>query len=173
MENHTFGLSDSPNDTGNWTPPLAPPWLVNLAKGEASGIKAPKIIAPRASHEAENQDVARIKGVLSMIPSDKAEEYDSWLKVGLALSNWSNGSLLGLSLWDDWSKQASSFEGGECAKRWASFTPNQTNGVTVSSLYFLAKSLPLNDEGLVARLTSLFSEKMKFCPAVGWLRCRG
>ncbi|MDP2246577.1 MAG: PriCT-2 domain-containing protein, partial [Nitrosomonadales bacterium] len=98
---------------------------------------------------------------------------DSWIKVGLALSNWSNGSELGLSLWDEWSKQASSFVEGDCAKRWASFTPSLTNGVTVSSLYFLAKSLPLNDEGLVARLSSMFSEKMKFCPGVGWLRYRG
>lgn len=166
-------IKDSPSDTDNWNPPLAPEWLINLAIGQGSGISAPKIIAPRASHDTEKQDVARIKGVLAMIPFEKAEEYDSWLKVGLALSNWSNGSELGLSLWDEWSKQASSFEEGTCAKKWAGFTPSQTNGVTVSSLYFLAKSLPLNDEGLVARLTSLFSEKMKYCPAIGWVRFKG
>ncbi len=166
-------IKDSPNNTDDWMPPLAPEWLINLAKGEGQSIKPSKITAPRASHEAENQDVARIRGVLAMIPLDKALEYDSWIKVGLALANWSNGSELGLSLWDDWSKQASSFEAGECAKRWTGFTPSQTNGVTVSSLYFLAKSLPLNDEGLVARLTNLFSEKMKYCPSIGWLRFRG
>lgn len=166
-------IKDSPNDTDNWNPPLAPEWLINLAIGEGSGIKTPKIIGSSPSLKADNQDVARIKGVLAMIPIEKAEEYDSWLKVGFALSNWSNGGEFGLSLWDEWSRQASSFEEGECAKRWAGFTPAQTNGVTVSSLYFLSKSLPLNDEGLVARLTSLFSEKMKFCPAFGWVRFRG
>lgn len=166
-------IKDSPNDTDNWIPPLAPEWLINLATGEGQSIKAPKIIAPSASHEADNLDVTRIKGVLAMIPIEKAEDYDSWIKVGLALSNWSNGSELGLSLWDSWSKQASSFEAGGCAKRWAGFTPSQTSGVTVSSLFFMAKSLPLNDEGLVARLTNLFSEKIKYCPAIGWVRFRG
>ena len=166
-------IKDSPNDTDNWNPPLAPEWLVSLAKGEGQSIKAEKITVPRASHEVEKSDMARIRGVLAMIPSEKAEEYDTWIKVGLALSNWSNGSELGLSLWDEWSQQASSFVVGDCAKRWAGFTPSQTNGVTVSSLYFLAKSLPLNDEGLVARLTYLFSEKMKYCPAIGWIRFRG
>ena len=166
-------IKDSPNDTDNWNPPLAPEWLINLAKGEGYSTKAPKIIAPKPAYEAENQDVTRIKGVLAMIPIERAEEYDSWIKVGLALSNWSNGSELGLSLWDDWSRQASSFEEGACIKRWAGFTPSLTSGVTVSSLFFMAKSLPLNDEGLVARLTNLFSEKMKFCPGIGWLRFRG
>lgn len=166
-------IKDSPIDTDSWNPPLAPEWLIKLATGEGQNTKAPKTIAPRASHEAENRDVARIRGVLAMIPTEKAEEYDSWIKVGLALSNWSNGSELGLSLWDEFSGQASSFEVGECAKRWSGFTPNQTNGVTVSSLYFLAKSLTLNDEGLVARLTNLFSEKIKFCPAIGWVRFKG
>jgi hypothetical protein len=166
-------INDSPNDSDDWTPPIAPAWLITLAKGEGQSIKPSKIIDSSSSLKAENQDVARIRSVLAMIPSDKAEEYDSWIKVGLALSNWSSGSELGLSLWDDWSRQASSFDEGECAKRWAGFTPNQTNGVTVSSLYFLAKSLPLNDEGLVARLTNLFSEKMKFCQGIGWVRFRG
>lgn len=171
-ESYTW-IKDSPNDTDNWNPPLAPEWLINLAIGEGQSIKPSKIIAPRGFHAVENQDVARIRGVLAAIPLERAEEYDSWLKCGLALSNWSNGNELGLNLWDDWSKQASSFEEGACAKRWAGFTPSQTNGVTVSSLFFMAKSLPLNDEGLVARLTSLFSEKMKYCPAIGWVRFRG
>lgn len=166
-------IKDSPNDTDNWNPPIAPEWLISLVKGEGHSIKAEKITVPRASREVEKSDLARIQGVLAMIPSEKAEEYDTWIKVGLALSNWSNGSELGLNLWDEWSQQASSFMVGDCAKRWAGFTPSQTNGVTVSSLYFLAKSLPLNDEGLVARLTNLFSEKIKFCPAFGWVRFRG
>jgi hypothetical protein len=165
--------NDSPNDTDDWKPPLAPAWLITLAKGEGQSIKPSKITAPRAPHVTENQDVARIRGILAMIPLEKAEDYDSWIKVGLALSNWSNGGEIGLSLWDEWSRQASSFEEGACAKRWAGFTPSQTNGVTVSSLYFYAKPLPLNDEGLVARLTNLFSEKMKFCQGIGWVRFRG
>jgi hypothetical protein len=170
-ESYTW-IKDSPNDSDFWKTPLAPSWLITLAKGEGQSIKPSKIIAPSSSLKAENQDVARIRSVLAMIPSDKAEEYDSWIKVGLALSNWSAGSELGLSLWDDWSRQASSFDEGECAKRWAGFTPNQTNGVTVSSLFFMAKSLPLNDEGLVARLANLHGENMKFCPGIGWLRFR-
>lgn len=166
-------IKDSPNDSDNWNPPLAPEWLIRLAIGEGSSIKATKITAPRVSYETENKDVARIRSILAMIPTEKAEEYDSWIKVGLALSNWSNGSELGLSMWDEWSKQASSYEVGECAKRWGGFTPIQVGGVTVSTLFFMAKTLPLNDEGLVARLTNLFSEKMKYCPAIGWVRFRG
>jgi hypothetical protein len=166
-------IKHSPRETKKWNPPLAPEWLIKLAIGEGSGIKAHKIIDSKAIVKTENQDVARIRGVLSMMPSEVADSYDQWVKVGLALSNWSNGSELGLSMWDDWSKQSPSYAGGVCASKWAGFTPSQTNGVTVSSLFFMAKSLPLNDEGLVARLTSLFSEKMKYCPAIGWVRFKG
>jgi len=166
-------LTDNPYDSDNWQPPLAPEWLINLAISEGKSIKPPKIIAPRASHEGENQDTARIKAVLAMIPEEKAIEYDSWLKVGLALSNWSNGSDEGLLLWNDWSMQAPNFEAGTCASKWNGFTPSQVNGVTVSSLYFLARSLPLNDEGLVARLTNLFSDKIKYCTGIGWVRFKG
>lgn len=166
-------IKDSPNNTPNWNPPLAPEWLINLAKGEGQSIKPLRITAPSTSHGDENRDVARIRGVLAMIPMEKVEEYDSWLKCGLALSNWSNGSELGLSMWDEWSKQSSSWGEGVCALKWSSFTPSEANGVTVSSLFFMAKSLPLNDEGLVARFTSMFGERMKYCPSVGWLRFRG
>lgn len=166
-------IIDSPMAEGEWNPPIAPEWLINLAIGEASSIKAPKIIASRVIMQVDNQDIAQIRGVLATIPPDKAEEYDSWFKVGLALSHGFNGSERGLSLWTEWSQQASNYADGVCAAKWASFTPDQTNGVTISSLYYLAKPPALNDEGLVARLIQMLGDKMKYCPAFGWVRFRG
>lgn len=166
-------ISDSPNDCDDWQPPLAPQWLINLAAGEGNGIKQTKIIAQNAMHEAETQDLSRMRAVLARIPLENVDEYDAWLKVGLALSNWSSGRDYGLTLWDEWSRQSPKWIEGVCASKWRGFKPNETNGVTVSTLYFFAKSLPLNDEGLVARLTDLFSDKLKFCPGLGWLRFRG
>ena len=63
------------------------------------------------------------------------DDYDPWLKVGLALAGLGSD---GLALWDDWSRQSPKYEEGCCAAKWHSFTPD--HGLTLGSLYHWAKA---------------------------------
>lgn len=173
-------IKDSPNDSDKWNPPLAPSWLVKLAtqdktparrvNNQGSGIADTKQIVPSASYEGQKYDESRIRSLLASISADKAQNYDTYLKVGLALCNWSQGSEVGLALWDTWSQQAPNYEAGVCAKKWGSFEPSEIGGVTVASLFHLSdKTFANNDEGLCARLAMRFSKTLKYCPAFGWL----
>ena len=46
------------------------------------------------------------------------DDYDPWLKVGLALAGLGSD---GLALWDDWSRQSPKYEEGCCAAKWSQF----------------------------------------------------
>lgn len=48
------------------------------------------------------------------------DEYESWLKVGLAIHH-CKPSLRGLAEWDDWSKQSKKYEPDACMKKWQTF----------------------------------------------------
>lgn len=64
------------------------------------------------------------------------DEYDTWLKVGMALKH----EGFPLSVWGDWSRQSNKYKEGDCAVKWRSF--NETNGgqpVTGGTLLQLAK----------------------------------
>ncbi len=70
---------------------------------------------------------------LSRISRTRADGYDDWLRVGMALQS------AGASCddWDNWSRQSAKYKPGDCAKRWATFKPG--DGVTVSTLVHMAK----------------------------------
>lgn len=63
---------------------------------------------------------SQMRGMLEFIPG--ADDYDTWIKVGLALHCESKGDAAGLEMWDEWSRQADSYVGYEdLQKRWVSF----------------------------------------------------
>lgn len=67
--------------------------------------------------------------LLNAIPPDC--DYDSWLKVGMALKH--EGA--DCSVWDDWSSRGTKYKQGECARKWKSFKRNEVTGGT---LYHIA-----------------------------------
>ncbi|CCQ49682.1 hypothetical protein CWATWH8502_3341 [Crocosphaera watsonii WH 8502] len=72
--------------------------------------------------------------LLDLIPSYYADDYDSWIKVGMALKSISP---VLLEAWDRWSRQSKKWKPGECAYKWRRF-----NGVGISerTLYWLAQN---------------------------------
>lgn len=72
------------------------------------------------------------RSYLFIIPA--TEDYDLWIKVGMAL-RFASESLL--SDWDDWSQGASNYDPGVCEEHWQSF--NADGGITVGTLGMLAK----------------------------------
>ena len=56
----------------------------------------------------------------------RADDYDSWLRVGMAL----HAAGAPCDDWDRWSQSSAKYKPGDCAKRWAGF--GRGDGVTVN-----------------------------------------
>jgi hypothetical protein len=103
---------------------IAPDWLLEPL------FKAPEE-APHQSYQPSAQDADRATEILQHItPRD---DYDSWLKVGMALHSVDPGLL---SSWVEWSRKSANFDEQECLSKWKSF---KSTGVTIGTLFFLAR----------------------------------
>ncbi|WP_013334662.1 DUF3987 domain-containing protein [Gloeothece verrucosa] len=72
---------------------------------------------------------------LNALSPFRADDYDDWLTVGMALHS-VDDSLL--KEWDNWSRSSSKYKPGECEKKWKSFSSG--GGVSLGTLAHLAKS---------------------------------
>ena len=60
-----------------------------------------------------------------------ADNYSTWLAVGMALKDWD--SVRGLALWDEWSRTSPKYEAGTCAAKWETFSGANAQGETVTA----------------------------------------
>lgn len=101
-----------------------------------------------------------------------AEDYDIWLRVGMALHREMDDA--GLSLWIEWSARASNFNEGECEEKWSSFG-KRIDGPVVSlgTVYHLAREggwqrVPsrenYTDKGNSYRLVRFFGYFIRYVP---------
>lgn len=76
-------------------------------------------------------DVAR--AYLEKIPDKKADNYDVWLHVGMALHHQFKGSQEGLGLWLEFSKRGEKFDAQGCKSRWErSFKSSRSDGKVIT-----------------------------------------
>lgn len=76
--------------------------------------------------------VARIKEAkecLDRINGEHLNNYENWIKVGMALKEF---GISGLALWKDWSKKSEKYEEGICEKKWDTF--KEVPEITLGSL---------------------------------------
>ena len=88
-------------------------------------------------------DSTRARDFLDRIPAADADDYDTWLKVGMALHSAGDDSLL--QDWIRWSSISGKFEPGICQAKWKTFN-GASGGVSVGTLAHLAgheKSRPV------------------------------
>ena len=78
--------------------------------------------------------------LLNAIPPDC--DYDSWLKVGMALKH--EGA--DCSVWDDWSSRGTKYKQGECARKWKSFKRNEVTGGTLYHIAVQYGYIPERDD---------------------------
>ena len=62
---------------------------------------------------------AEIRGKLLLVPN--ADEYETWLQIGMALYHQYDGSQEGLDLWHEWSSTASNYDSRVLDSKWGSF----------------------------------------------------
>jgi hypothetical protein len=88
--------------------------------------------SPPSDREWSSEDWAL--SYLSALSPYRADDYDNWLAVGMALHS-VNDSLL--TEWDNWSRQSSKYQADECEKKWKSF--KISGKVSIGSLAHMAK----------------------------------
>lgn len=76
-------------------------------------------------------DIDLARQALARLSPSRADDRESWIKVGMAL-HFVSSNLCGE--WDQWSSQSAKYTPGECSKLWRSFTGDQVNVIGLGSL---------------------------------------
>ena len=115
----------------------APEWLLTFLaeQNQHRPITVAKPYRPRLGRNLQRwTDIEWAQSYLTALSSYRADDYDQWLQVGMALHNVSD-SLLGD--WQAWSQQSSKYQDGDCERKWRSFKPG--GQITIASLSYWAK----------------------------------
>jgi P4 family phage/plasmid primase-like protien len=83
-----------------------------------------------------NYDPERIRELVFILNSDRAENYNQWLELGWAIHNIDPNSQELLDIWIDFSKKSSKFKEGECEKIWEK---SKNEGLTIACIHYWAK----------------------------------
>lgn len=91
------------------------------------------------SVSSSSKDKLKLIEALKILKPARAENYDSWIRVGLVCHREFKGASAGLELWDDWSRQGATYKEGECAAKWAGFKEETDNPVGLGTILAWAK----------------------------------
>lgn len=86
-------------------------------------------------YEYEQLEEYEVKELLDRIYN--YDDYDTWVKVGMALHNWDHKR--GFRLWDKWSSKSDKHDPKECKYKWSTF--NDDGEITVGTLIHLAEDI--------------------------------
>ena len=112
----------------------APQWLVDLV---VSPEGTPSDGATKFQFDPSGaEEVAIAKSALEALKAERADSYETWVKVGMILKSVDPGPAM-LELWDAWSRQSSKYQPGESARKWRTFDPNGT--LTLPTLTRMAR----------------------------------
>lgn len=94
--------------------------------------------AAHRKREPKGSDLPEERVMECLAALDPACGYDDWIRIGMALHDWSERK--GLRIWDEWSKQdKDSWEDGACREKWATFSnPLDRGAVKAGTLVFMA-----------------------------------
>jgi len=127
-------------------------WIKGRSPGDLPLAEAPSLLLQQMQrHQPEptpllrlpEPDSQRALDFLSRIPAADADDYDTWVKVGMALHSVGDDSLL--QYWIHWSAASGKFESGVCDAKWKTFNAS-TGGVSIGTLAHMAgheKSRPV------------------------------
>ena len=115
----------------------APDWLLEVLLEPDSYL--PKFPKPQKDLSDAEQELNKDKALeaLRCLPAADFEDYDSWLKVGMALHSVDEGFL---SNWVEWCRPMSNFDEPEFVQKWESFSEKEPGeGVGIGTLIKEAK----------------------------------
>jgi hypothetical protein len=114
----------------------APMWVIEAMLIESEPQQSERYVTAytrkaRTGEKWSNEEWAL--SYLSALSSHRADDYDNWLAVGMALHSVSDSLL---PEWENWSSQSPKYKPGDCEKKWKSF---KRQGVAIGSLAHMAK----------------------------------
>ena len=93
-----------------------------------------------AMQEAGLGDVAEISDMLEYIDnSGDGQDYEQWLRIGMAIHHATGGSHEGLEIFCKWGTQSSKFDRSDTERRWHSFGKRATNISTMGTIVYIAR----------------------------------
>lgn len=76
----------------------------------------------KARRTSGNTDCRDLSDLLSLIPKDVLDDYDSWIEIGMCIYNFYEGNVeTALPVWRELSKESSKYKGGECESKIRTF----------------------------------------------------
>lgn len=103
----------------------------SVSAADAAGDVLAQLKQPLEGWDAERVDMEILPYLIGY------DEYESWMRVGMALHHQFEGSSEGLDLWDNWSSQSGKWVEGACEVKWTGFSEQRFQGkgaVTLASL---------------------------------------
>ena len=120
-------------DGYRWMDGRSPRDLKEIAEAPLAIIK--KMMEPKKKTsktpqiQTLNSDTDKARSLLQSISPSRLDDYDTWLKIGMAAHSVGDNSLL--SDWEQLSQKNSKYKSGECEKKWSSF---KSSGVSLGTL---------------------------------------
>ena len=143
-------------------------WLKDRSPADLPLAEAPSVLLQQMQRPIETppllaaanpiEDAERARTYLANIPSSIADDYDEWVKVGMALHSVGDDALL--ADWCQWSAASGKFKAGECEAKWASFK-SDSGGVGLGTLYHLAGGVSPRDQAIKAIKSALGTNNPK------------
>ena len=120
-------------------------WVKGRGPGEQELAEAPLCLIERMLKPAppkpaplavvsSDTDSDRARSYLAALDPSRADDYDDWLNVGMALHSVGDDSLL--DDWEQWSAQSAKHKPSDCQRKWRSF---KKSGITLGTLGDMAK----------------------------------
>ncbi len=118
-------------------------WLTGRAPGDLPLADAPSLLLQQMQrHKPEpapllrlpDTDITRARTYLASVPAADADDYDAWLRVGMALHSVDDSLLAD---WIQWSTISGKFEPGACEAKWRTFSA-AAGGVSIGTLAHLS-----------------------------------
>jgi P4 family phage/plasmid primase-like protien len=113
--------------------PMTPTTIESRQQGSTFSFVIPQDTTDSISESAHDPDETMT--ILNGLAPTRADNYDSWLKIGMALKN----EGYPLEVWDTWSRRSSKYEAGICQQKWKSFNSREQNKITMATIYHWLK----------------------------------
>jgi len=113
-------------------------------------IKKDKIVNNIEKLKTKNTPNSNIKNInlkhiLDNLPMEYCDEYDTWSKIGMILSNISTEKNDFFELWNTWSSKSIKYKEHEMNNKWLSFKTDKKNRLTVGTLIKWAQKENIDD----------------------------
>ena len=100
---------------------------------------------------------------LGQLKSERADPYDNWLSVGMALHSVDPDEAM-LSQWDRWSRSSPKWQDGICAAKWQTFTAN--GSLRIATLHQMANEDSPGEQRKAPQRCNRVSESQQFAPFI-------